>query len=80
VTTSLIYASRAIYRLLIPEAFKDGVLVATDSPLWKPREVRIPVEEAVTAFKKIEPDGAGNRSQKIRSETNRTSTAPGSER
>jgi hypothetical protein len=38
------------------------------------------IAEILVARRKVEPDGAANRSQPIRSETNRTSSAAGSDR
>jgi hypothetical protein len=54
VVANTIVASRAIYRLLVPDSFRGGVLTATDSPIWKPKQVRISCVEAARAFKRIE--------------------------
>jgi hypothetical protein len=73
-----------LMRLVDPAPFRDGQWAVT------PRSNRVSVtayrgdmalwEEIVARFDRAEPDGAANRSQPIRAETNRTSVAAGSDR
>ena len=50
----IIHASRSIYQLLILNDFDDGILTGIDSPVWKPKKVKISVHEALAKYKKIE--------------------------
>jgi len=59
VTDRFIMASRSIYRVLILMTFSDGIICGTDSPLWKPRQIQISLEEAFTEYNKIEQWHAG---------------------
>lgn len=59
VSDETIYASRSIYPLLILNDFDDGILTGTDSPVWKPKEVKISVHEALTEYKRIEQSHIG---------------------
>lgn len=53
-----VFASRSVFRLLILDSFRDGIIVGTDSPLRKPRRITLVVDEEVKKFKRIEGGGA----------------------
>jgi len=48
-----IHASRSIYQLLILNDFDDGILTGIDSSLWKPKQVKVSVCEALAKYKRI---------------------------
>ena len=47
VKTSVAYAMPGKYRLLILKNFDSGVITGIDSPLWRPRDVRLSVDEYI---------------------------------
>jgi hypothetical protein len=46
-----IYVSRKKYRLLIVNSFVDGIISLTESPLGKPKEIRISLDEIEQKYK-----------------------------
>ncbi len=46
-----IYVSRKKYRLLILNSFVDGIISLTESPLWRPKEIRISLDEIEQNYK-----------------------------
>jgi len=55
-----IHASRSIYQLLILNDFVDGILTGIDSPVWKPKEIKVSVREALAKYKRIEQYSAAD--------------------
>ena len=52
--TQTILASPSRFRLLELRSFSGGVIAGIDSPIWRPREIEIPLAEVIMKYRTIQ--------------------------